>query len=60
MVGFSTGHTPRRISAITLHMAEALAALALHREFRCDARLDRDRQAAQFSQTPHPPRVRAL
>jgi hypothetical protein len=42
-------HAPRRIFAVTVHMAEELVARAFHRSVRCDIRLDCNPQAAELS-----------
>jgi len=48
--GLTTSNTPECISAVEVHVAKALAALALKRALRGDVRLHRDSQAAQLSE----------
>jgi len=47
-VGAPTSDAPRCVSSVALCVAEALAAPALQRTLRCQVRLQRDSQAAEF------------
>ena len=52
-VGATTGDTPRSVSAVTLRVAEALAALALLWALRGHVRFHRHWQAAEFAESSH-------
>ena len=47
-VGGTIRDAPRRVSAVSLRVSEALAALALHGAFWIHVRLHRQSQAAEF------------
>jgi hypothetical protein len=49
-VGVSTRNAPVRVSAVTLRVFEALAALVLQRAFWNDVRLHRHSQTAEFGE----------
>ena len=52
-VGAPTGDAPGSVSAVTLRVSEALAALALQWVFRGHVRLHRHSQAADFGKCSH-------